>query len=77
MSATNLAQHEEYLKSLENCLDKMADQYKDARYYSRIAYDFLRKTTQCIKHCEPDIILLKALVDELRLTRLDFEEEMA
>ena len=55
----------------------MSYQYKDAGYYSGIAYYLLSKTTQCIKHCEPDIILLKALVDELRLTRLDFEEEMA
>ena len=75
MTNINLAQHEQILKSLEQSLKEIGDQHKlmlDSLTELQTHYRF---ASHYIKESWSQILHLFVKVEQLRLTRLEFEQE--
>lgn len=75
MANTNLAQHEQYLKSLEHILKEIGDQHKlihdslvELQSHSRAARDNVNQSWS-------KVLNLFVVVDKLRSSQLEFEKE--
>ena len=83
MSATNLAQHEQYLKSLEDCLQEISNHHLEMRAYMDISQKHLHTmqahmwdVDETINKCQAGAFMLKTLVSELKSTLLNFKEQI-
>ena len=82
MSATNLAQYEQYLKSLEDCFKQVGNQYLEIREYIRISHKHLHTMQEniwdvdnSISQYHTGVFMIKALVDELKSIPMDSKEQ--
>jgi septal ring factor EnvC (AmiA/AmiB activator) len=75
MANTNLAQHEQILKSLEQSLKEIGDQHK--MVYESLAklHTSSRQAWDDVNAAWSKIVKLFVTIEELRSTRLKFEQE--
>ena len=75
MSTANLAQHEQYLKSLEQSFKEISDQHKRVHAALLAVQNIAQEARQVIGQSWSNVILLFELTDQLRSTRHEEERE--